>query len=48
MRLKPRLAKRTAKWLAYAAATVALVVVFLLYTQPGFMVTVADQVWSCF
>ena len=44
MKIKPN----TVKWLAYAGATAALVVVFLLYTQPGFMVTVADQVWSCF
>ncbi len=44
MKLKPA----TAKWLAYAGATVALLGVFLLYTQPDFMVTVAEQVWSCF
>ncbi len=44
MKIKPT----TAKHLAYAVAVVALLAVFLLYTQPDFMVTVADQVWSCF
>ena len=27
---------------------VALLAVFMLYTDPEFMITVADQLWSCF
>ena len=34
--------------LAYAAALVALLAVFGLYTQPEFLVTLADQLWACF
>lgn len=34
--------------LAWAAATAALLAVFALYTQPDFMVTLADQLWACF
>ncbi len=29
-------------------ATVVLVGVFLLYTQPDFMVQMANQMWACF
>jgi hypothetical protein len=29
-------------------ATVVLAGVFLLYTQPDFMVQMANQVWACF
>ncbi|MGA0569207.1 hypothetical protein ACO2Q9_00655 [Variovorax sp. VNK109] len=39
---------RHRKLLAYAAALAALVGVFLLYTRPAFMVTLADQIWACF
>ena len=38
-------------WRTYAPhmlATVALLLVFWLYTQPEFLVLLADQVWSCF
>lgn len=35
-------------WLAYSAATLALLLVFGLYLQPDFMVTLAQQVWACF
>jgi len=35
-----------AAWLAAAAA--ALGGVFLLYTRPAFLVTLVDQIWSCF
>ena len=35
-----------------AALTVGVVLillaVFMLYTDPEFMITVADQLWSCF
>lgn len=37
--------QRTA-WLAAAAAVLGGV--FALYTRPGFLVTLVDQVWSCF
>jgi hypothetical protein len=36
------------KLLAYSAAVLACVGVFLLYVQPEFMVTLAGQVWACF
>ena len=39
---------RTRKLLVYAAAVAALLAVFALYTRPGIMVTLADQIWSCF
>jgi len=32
----------------YGLALAALVGVFLLYLQPDFMVTLAQQVWACF
>jgi len=40
----PRLER--AAWLAGAA--VVLGAVFVLYTRPGFLVTLVDQIWSCF
>lgn len=39
---------RTRKLLAYATAVAALLAVFALYTRPSIMVTLADQIWSCF
>ena len=39
---------RARKLLAYGAAVTALLAVFALYTRPGMMVTLADQVWACF
>jgi hypothetical protein len=39
------MAKKVAWW---ALAISALLGVFGLYTQPDFMVTVANQVWACF
>lgn len=33
---------------AGALAVGALVGVFMLYTQPDFMVQLANQVWACF
>lgn len=36
------------RWLAWAAALAVLLAVFALYTRPGFLVTLADQLWSCF
>jgi hypothetical protein len=34
--------------LLVVVATVVLAGVFLLYTQPDFMVQMANQVWACF
>lgn len=31
-----------------AAAAAVLAAVFVLYTRPTFLVTLVDQVWSCF
>jgi len=36
------------RWCAYALALAALLLVFGLYLQPEFMVTLANQVWACF
>ncbi len=35
-----------AGWLA--AAVLALLGVFGLYTRPAFLVTLVDQIWACF
>jgi hypothetical protein len=43
MQVKPRF-----KVVAYTAAVLACVGVFMLYIQPEFLVTLANQVWSCF
>ena len=32
----------------FVVAVLALLAVFALYGQPGFMVMLADQVWACF
>jgi hypothetical protein len=34
--------------LPYAAALLALGLVFLLYTRPDFLMTAVNQVWACF
>lgn len=34
--------------LGWGLVLIALAAVFSLYTQPEFMRTLADQVWSCF
>ncbi|MDB5850145.1 MAG: hypothetical protein JWP29_3897 [Rhodoferax sp.] len=39
---------RTRKTLAFGAALTALAAVFAMYTQPAFLVTLADQLWACF
>lgn len=39
------------RWIQAVAIVAGLAVlagVFMLYTQPAFMVTMIDQVWSCF
>ena len=35
-------------WALGALAVAAALAVFALYTQPGFMVMLADQMWACF
>jgi hypothetical protein len=32
----------------YTLAVVAPLAVFVLYTRPDFLVTLANQVWACF
>lgn len=34
--------------LVWATAVLALLGVFMLYTQPEFMVEMSQQVWACF
>ena len=34
--------------LAAALALLVLLAVFMLYSQPDFMLMLADQVWACF
>jgi hypothetical protein len=36
---------RLALW---AAVLLVLGLVFMLYLQPGFMLSMADQLWACF
>ena len=39
---------RLATALAYAAALAVLAAVFVMYTRPEFLVSLADQLWACF
>ena len=39
---------RPRKLLAWSAISAVLVGVFALYARPGFLVTLADQIWACF
>lgn len=36
------------KIFVWIGASVVLLAVFAMYTRPEFLVTLADQVWSCF
>jgi hypothetical protein len=36
------------KLLAYSTIVLACVGVFMVYTQPEFMVMLAGQMWACF
>ena len=40
--------KNAYKFLLYFAALSLLLAVFAMYTRPDFLVTLANQVWSCF
>jgi hypothetical protein len=40
-----RLSNRLLLW---ALITLVLVAVFFLYTQPDFLVQMANQIWACF
>ena len=42
---KPGLLFKTLVWIG---ASFVLLAVFAMYTRPEFLVTLADQVWSCF
>ncbi|GAB3367200.1 MULTISPECIES: hypothetical protein [Giesbergeria] len=46
--ITPRPQPSWQRGLAVSAAILVLLAVFALYTQPSFMVLLADQVWSCF
>ncbi len=35
-------------WVLGGLALAALVAVFALYSEPGFIVMLADQIWACF
>ena len=41
-------APRWRSWVLGAMAVAAALAVFALYTQPDFMVMLADQMWACF
>jgi hypothetical protein len=43
--MSSQLALKISVW---AAALVALLGVFALYTRPDFLLTLANQVWACF
>ncbi len=42
---KPTVLQRALLWLA---TLLVLLGVFLLYTRPDFLLTLADQLWACF
>ena len=39
---------RWGRWALGGAAAAVLAGVFMLYAQPGFLVMLVDQLWSCF
>ena len=43
--MQPSLAAKVVLW---AGVTAALLAVFALYTRPDFLLTLANQVWTCF
>jgi hypothetical protein len=36
------------RWLGWTAVVAALLGIFSFYTDPHFMVDVADKIWACF
>ena len=40
--------KPSMRWLTGALVVAVLVGVFALYTQPDFLVQMANQLWACF
>jgi hypothetical protein len=40
--------RRASRWLIHLAAAIVLIAVFLMYLRPDFIVTLSNQVWSCF
>jgi hypothetical protein len=40
--------KRWPIWAGQLLALAALLLVFSLYTRPDFLLTMANQLWSCF
>ena len=40
--------KPVRKLMLYAALLAVLLLVFVLYGRPDFMMTLANQVWGCF
>lgn len=44
----PRAPARAPAWGVWAAVLVACLAVFALYLRPVFLLTLADQLWSCF
>jgi hypothetical protein len=45
---KLRIKRAGQKLLLYAALACILLAVFSLYSHPDFLVTLANQLWSCF
>ncbi|MGJ7611063.1 MULTISPECIES: hypothetical protein [unclassified Variovorax] len=46
--MTPRLRRHITNAGCLAAALVVLGGVFAMYVHPDFLVTLADQIWSCF
>jgi hypothetical protein len=44
----PATGKQWPRRLAWLAAALLLLGVFFMYTQPEFMMQMANQVWACF
>ena len=39
---------RRGRWIGWAAALLALALVFAWYLQPGLMFEMTNRIWSCF
>jgi hypothetical protein len=40
--------QRLIKALAYGGAVIVLLAVFTLYMRPDFLVSMSNQIWTCF